>query len=58
MSFFTLIIMYTILIITFIHTISYSVYVWKQKNKSGAVAVAILAFSALLMPIILVNFRR
>jgi len=50
--------MYTIIIITFIHTMSYSVYVWKQNNKSGAIVVVLLALSALLMPIIMIAVRR
>jgi len=51
MKFISLLSIYAFIIGTFIYTISFSLFVWKQKNKIGSIAIMLLALAALVLPI-------
>lgn len=53
----TVIIVFIVLIWTFIYTISYGIFVWRQKNRLGAAAVMLLALAALLLPVLTILIR-
>ncbi len=48
---------YIILIYAFIHTVSYGIYLWNKKNRTGATAVFVLALIALTLPLLTIYFR-
>lgn len=53
----TLIIIFVILIWTFMYTISYGIFIWKQKNKTGGIAVMLISLAVLLLPILTIILR-
>ncbi|SOC45020.1 hypothetical protein [Ureibacillus acetophenoni] len=44
------IVVWLIMIGMFLYTIGFSIELWRQKNKSGAIAVCILAISIIIAP--------
>ncbi len=42
---------FAILLWTFIYTISYGVWTWKKRNRLGAIMVMLLALTELMLPI-------
>ena len=51
------IILIIILIWVFIRTMSYGKWTWDKKNKLGAIAIYVVAFAALIIPICIMLFR-
>lgn len=42
---------------TFIYTLSYARYVWNRKNRLGAIAILLLALTALMLPVLTILIR-
>lgn len=42
----------------FVYTISYANWTWKQDNKSGAIAIYVLALLAFIVPLYTLIFRQ
>ncbi|NLI58131.1 MAG: hypothetical protein GX387_06375 [Clostridium sp.] len=51
------IILIIILIWVFIRTMSYGKWTWDKKNRLGAIAIYIVAFASLIIPICIMLFR-
>lgn len=45
-----------ILLLVFIHMLSFAKYNWEQRNKLGAVGAIILALAALILPLVVMFF--
>lgn len=52
------ILIFAILIWTFVYTVSFGIWTWKRENKLGAVMVFVLAFTTIVLPIYSIYFRK
>lgn len=57
MNIFLNIMIFAILIIVFIYTVSYGYWTWKNDNKPGGFMVFILALTVIIFPIYVIYFR-
>lgn len=47
-----------VLIGVFAYTVSYAKWVWKEKNRVGAMAVFVVGAASLLLPLYMIFFRE
>lgn len=52
------ILIFAILIWTFVYTVSFGIWTWKKENKLGAVMVFVLALTTIVLPIYSIYFRK
>jgi len=58
LSGFALFIIFVILLWSFIYTVSYALWTWKDKNRLGAVMIILLAVSIIVLPVYTIFFRN
>jgi len=57
LSGFALFIIFVILLWSFIYTVSYALWTWKDKNRLGALMIILLAVSIIALPVYTIFFR-
>ena len=57
LSGFALFIIFVILLWSFIYTVSYALWTWKDKNRFGALMIILLAVSIIALPVYTIFFR-